>query len=64
MRKRSYILIGSDDPNTAKQISAFKVTPTVIEAVAKIWKQKFSYVSYIAIDHKHSKIHYKSEEEE
>lgn len=64
MRKRSYIIMGSHDPNTAEQISAFRVTPTVIEGIAKQWKYQFPYVSYLAIDHKHSKIHYESEEKE
>lgn len=64
MRKRSYIIMGSSNPNTAEQISAFRVTPKVIEVIAKQWKYQFPYVSYIAINHKHSKIHYESEEEE
>ena len=64
MRKRSYILMGSHNQNTAEQISAFRVTPKVIEVEATIWKQKFPYVSYVAINYKHSKIYYKSEEEE
>jgi hypothetical protein len=63
MRKRSYIIMGSNDPNTAEQISAFRVTPKVIELVAKQWKQQFPYVSYFSVDHKHSKVHYESEEE-
>ena len=63
MRRRSYIIMGSNDPNTAEQISAFRVTPEVIELVAKQWKHQFLYVSYIAVDHKHTKIHYESEEE-
>ena len=64
MRKRSYIIMGSNDPNTAEQISAFRVTPKIIEFVAKQWKRQFPYVTYIAVDHKHSKIHYESEEKE
>lgn len=64
MKKHSYIIMGSNDPNTAEQISAFRVTQKVIELVAKQWKRQFPYVSYIAVDHKHSKIHYESEEEE
>lgn len=63
MRKRSYIIMGSSNPNTAEQISAFHVTQKTIEFVAKQWKQQFPYVSYIAVNHKHSKIHYESEEE-
>lgn len=63
MRKRSYIIMGSNDPNTAEQISAFCVPQKTIEAIAKQWKRQFPYVSYIAVNHKHSKIHYKSEEE-
>lgn len=64
MRKRSYIIMGSSDPNTAEQISAFRVTQKVIEGVAKQWKHQFPYVSYFAINHKHSKIHYEREEKE
>lgn len=64
MRKRSYIIMGSHDPNTAEQISAFCVPQQTIEGIAKQWKRQFPYVSYIAINHKYSKIHYKSEEEE
>ena len=63
MKKRSYIIMGSNDPNTAEQISAFRVPQKVIELVAKQWRHQFPYVSYIAVDHKHSKIHYESEEE-
>lgn len=62
MRTRSYIVIGSHNPDNAEQISAFRVTPKVIEGIAKQWKQQFPYVSYIAIDHKHSVIHFESEE--
>jgi hypothetical protein len=63
MRKRNYIIIGSNEPNTAKQISAFRVTPKVIEIAAKEWKHHFPYVSYFAVNLKHSKILYESEEE-
>ena len=63
MRTHSYLIMGSHDPNTTEQISAFRVTSKVIELVAKQWKQQFPYVSYVAINHKHSKIHYESEEE-
>ena len=63
MKRRSYLVMGSNDPNTAEQISAFCVTPKVAELIAKEWKHQFPYVSYVAINHKHSKIHYKSEEE-
>ena len=63
MRKRSYLLIGSHDLNTGEQISAFRVTSKVIESIAKQWAQQFPHVSYIAINYKHSKIYYKSEEE-
>ena len=62
MKKRSYLIMGSNDPNTAERISAFRVTPKVIELVAKQWLTQFPYVSYIAIDHKHSKIHCEREE--
>jgi hypothetical protein len=62
MRKRSYIIMGSHNPNTAEQISAFRVTPPVIECIAKQWKHQFPYVSYIAVNHKHSAIHFESEE--
>ena len=64
MRQRSYIIMGSNDPNTAEQISGFRVTQKVIEVIAKQWKRQFPYVSYFAVDHKHSKVHYESEEEE
>lgn len=64
MRTRSYLIMGSHDPNTAEQISTFCVTPKVIELVAKQWKRQFPYVSYVAINHKHSKILYESEGEE
>lgn len=63
MKKRSYLVMGSTNPNTAEQISAFYVTKKVVELVAKQWKHQFPYVSYVAINHKHSKIHYGSEEE-
>lgn len=63
MRKRNYIIIGSNEPNTAEQISAFYVTPKVIEVVAKEWKHQFPYVSYMAVNLKHSKLFYESEEE-
>lgn len=63
MRKRSYILMGGNDPNSAKQISGFRVTQKTIEGIAKQWKHQFPYVSYFAVDHKHSKVHYESEEE-
>ena len=62
MRKRSYLIMGSHNPNTAEQISAFRVTQKVIELVAKQWLAQFPYVSYVAIDHKHSKIHCEREE--
>lgn len=62
MRKHSYIIMGSNNPNTADQISAFKVTPLVIEDIAKQWRRQFPYVSYFAINHKHSKIHFQGEE--
>jgi hypothetical protein len=55
--------MGSHNPNTAEQISAFRVTPPVIEGIAKQWKHQFPYVSYVAINHKHSAIHFESEEE-
>lgn len=64
MRTHSYIIMGSHDPNTAEQISAFRVTPLVIEGIAKQWKRQFPYVSYVAINHKHSVIHFESEGEE
>ena len=60
--KRSYLIMGSHNPNTAEQISVFRVTPQVIEGIAKMWKNHFPYVSYFAINHKHSKIHFESEE--
>jgi hypothetical protein len=56
--------MGGNDPNTAKQISGFYVTQKTIEGIAKQWKHQFSYVSYFAVDHKYSKVHYESEEEE
>lgn len=64
MRKHSYIIMGSNNPNTAEQISTFRVTQKVIELVAKQWKHQFPYVSYFAVNHKRSKVHYESEEKE
>lgn len=64
MKKRSYIIMGSNTLNTAEMISAFRVTPKVIEGIAKQWKRQFPYVSYFAINHKHSKIYYESEEKQ
>ena len=63
MRRRNYLMIGGNEPNTADWISAFRVTPKVIEVIAKDWKRQFPYVSYMAVNLKHSKIHYQSEEE-
>lgn len=61
--KRSYLIMGSHNPNTAEQITAFKVTPQAIKDIATEWKRQFPYVSYFAINHKHSQIHVKGEEE-
>ena len=61
-KKRSYLILGSHSPNTAEQISAFRVTPKCVEIIAQEWLAQFPYVSYIAIDHKHSKTHCKREE--
>lgn len=62
--KRSYLIMGSHNSNTAEQISVFRVTPQVIEDIARMWKNHFPYVSYFTINHKHSKIHFESEGKE
>ena len=63
MKMRSYLVMGSHDPNTAEQISVFRVTEKCVAEIAQQWREQFPYVSYVAIDYKHSKIHCEREKE-